>query len=285
MNTVMNRVINRGINKGISFGKPSVYICLFQGKPLGIHNPSSLLNTLPTKLSYNSNVAEFENPFRPITSRLARLTESDQVIVKADGKSYWRNIQLLEGETLKIDESWRPSFFLQSIFWWVAIIMTLGLSLPFYLVARWARKRNSWTISNKRLLSRVGIFNRDSITIELSDVIDIKVKRPLATSFLGRGIIEIETRAGGEEPEMIIDFQHEPDDIRNMITAASSNPNSVKPPSQTEQIVEAILVAQDILKEQETSNLKDDILQALIDYEGIKGYQSSVVADRNKKES
>jgi len=223
-----------------------------------------------------------DNPLRNIASRL---TESDNVITKGDGKRYWRNIQLLDGEKLKIEKSWRPSFFLQSIFWWVAIVMTLGLSLPFYIVARWARKRNSWTITNKRLLSRVGIFNRDSITIELSDVIDIKVKRPLATSFLGRGIIEIETRAGGEEPEMIIDFQHEPDDIRNIITAANSNQHSAKPPSQTEQIVEAILVAQDIMKEQETNSLKDDIVQALKEYENEKTYQSSAQAEHDRRES
>ncbi len=224
---------------------------------------------------------ESRNIFQQLASRL---TESDNVIVKDDGKSYWRNIQLLDGEKLLIEDSWRPSFFLQSIFWWVAIIMTLGLSLPFFMIARWARKRNSWTISNKRLLSRVGIFNRDSITIELSDVIDTKVKRPLATSFLGRGIVEIETRAGGEEPEMIIDFQHEPDDIRNIITAANNNQHSgAKPPSQTEQIVEAILVAQDIMKEQETTSIKEDIVQALIDYEAMKNYQATAQADRNTK--
>ena len=223
----------------------------------------------------------FNNPLQQIARRL---TESDKVELRADGKSYWRNIQLLDGEKLLIEQSWRPSFFLQSIFWWVAIVMTLGLAAPFYIVARWARKRNSWTISNKRLLSRIGIFNRDSITIELSDVIDTKVKRPLATSFLGRGIIEIETRAGGEEPEMIIDFQHEPDDIRNIITAANNDQHSAKPPSQAEQIVEAIIVAQDIIKQQEGSNLKDEILQALIEHDEIKRYKDTAHIDRSKKE-
>lgn len=223
----------------------------------------------------------FDNPFRQFAGRL---TESDNVIEKADGKFYWRNIQLLDGEELLIDKSWRPSFFLQSIFWWIAIVMTLGLALPFFIVARWARKRNSWTITNKRLLSRIGIFNRDSITIELGDVIDTRVIRPLATTFLGRGLIEIETRAGGEEPEMIINFQHEPDDIRNVITAATDVQQHKKPPSQTDQIVEAILVAQDMIKQQEgRGNLKDDIVQALIDYENIKNYQSSVQENRHKK--
>lgn len=222
----------------------------------------------------------FENPFRRFASRL---TESDKVETRANGKRYWRNIQLLDGEDLIIEKSWRPSFFLQTIFWWIAIVMTLGLALPFFAVARWARKRNSWTITNKRLLSRIGIFNRDSITIELGDVIDTRVIRPLATSFLGRGLIEIETRAGGEEPEMIIDFQHEPDEVRNIITDATDKEQHKKPPSQTDQIVDAILTAKDMWKHQEPSTLKDEIVQALIDYENIKAYQDSAQLDRKKK--
>ncbi|MEZ4630805.1 MAG: PH domain-containing protein [Deinococcales bacterium] len=206
------------------------------------------------------------------------LSESDEVQTEK-GKRFWRHIQLLDGEEIKLQKSWEPSFFLNTIYWSVAMVFTLGLSIPFFLLFRWARKRNRWMLTNRRLLSRLGVFNRRSVAIELSDVIDTQVKRPLATTFLGRGLVEIQTRAGGEGPEMVIDMQHNPDDIRNKIATASEEEQKRlkgQVQSQKDQMIEAILTAKEIERQMYNSpDLRSEFLKALLEYDQIKAYQES----------
>lgn len=158
----------------------------------------------------------------------------------------WYGIHLEKNEI--IIEEFQASFFVETIYWWVAIFFTLGLAVPFFLILRWARKRHRWALTNQRLMARLGIFNRVSPVIEYKDVLDTKVERPFFASVLGNGKVRIESRSGGSGPELTIWRQHDPDSVRNSLNDAKKPPPTFKKkePSVEDQVFRALLRARGI---------------------------------------
>lgn len=158
----------------------------------------------------------------------------------------WYGIGLQPGE--EIMQEFQASFFVESIYWWVAIFFTLGLAFPFFILRRWARKRHRWAVSNKRIMSRLGVFNRTSTIIEHEDILDTNIDKPLLAGLWGNGKVLIESRSGGEGAEMIIWRQHNPDVVRDIVIDAAKvdEREKEKEPSIEEQVYKALLRARGI---------------------------------------
>ncbi len=142
----------------------------------------------------------------------------------ADARPEWNNIRLQQGE--RVIREYRASFASDGVVWAIASVFTLGLALPFAIIFHWARKQNRWAVTDRRLLSRLGVFNKQSLVINFTRVTDIEVKRPVMAQLFGNGRVLVNT-AGSSQAEFIVYGQKYPDrvgdDIRDAMAAFYSD--------------------------------------------------------------
>jgi len=135
----------------------------------------------------------------------------------AEVRREWNNVRLQPDEEVLYE--YRASFASDGIVWAIASIFTLGLALPFALVFQWARKQNRWAVTDRRLLSRLGVFNKRSLVVNFTRVTDIEVKRPLLAQLFGNGRVLVNT-AGSAQAEFIVYGQKNPDRVGDDIRDA-----------------------------------------------------------------
>lgn len=126
----------------------------------------------------------------------------------------WKSSSLQPGEY--VIREYYPSFLPEALVWIIACVLTLGLTIPFFAVHLYIRKQFCWAITNRRLLSRLGVIDKRFMEVDFDRITDIAVDKPLLAQFFGTGRVLINT-AGAPTPEFIIHGQRNPDAIRNDI--------------------------------------------------------------------
>lgn len=116
----------------------------------------------------------------------------------------------------------------RNAFWyvapWVWILFmggvdTISGALFFALggvITWWWINQDRYLITDKRIIARVGVFNKDAIIIRLDRVQDVIVHRPFWVQLLRNGRVTIAT-AGGPTRELVIRNQDDPDKVANAI--------------------------------------------------------------------
>jgi uncharacterized membrane protein YdbT with pleckstrin-like domain len=84
------------------------------------------------------------------------------------------------------------------------------------LIHWWAVKQNRYLITDKRIIARVGAFNKEATIIRLRQVTDVIVSRPFAANILDNGQVTVQTASG---QKIVIPQQPEPDVVANAIRA------------------------------------------------------------------
>lgn len=77
----------------------------------------------------------------------------------------------------------------------VAVGLVLALSLVLVPFLRW--RTTTYTLTNRRLITRSGILNRTGKDLPLSRVNDVSSERSLADRMLGCGTLKVQTAAEG----------------------------------------------------------------------------------------
>ena len=91
------------------------------------------------------------------------------------------------------------------------LFFTLGA-----VITWWWIKQYRYLITDKRIIARVGVFNKEAIIIRLDRVQDVIVHRPVWAQLFRNGRVTIAT-AGGPTRELVIPNQEDPDKVANAI--------------------------------------------------------------------
>ena len=129
----------------------------------------------------------------------------------------WNNIRLQEEEN--VIKEYHPGLRMLHFSMLILLLPTFGLVLLAWPVMAWMRQQDRWAVTNKRVLARLGVFNKRAFTINLEKITDIEVQRPFLAGALQTGRVLINT-AGTSAKELTIYRQGDPDAVSDDIREA-----------------------------------------------------------------
>ncbi len=85
------------------------------------------------------------------------------------------------------------------------INVSLGLSALTLLNAEYHRQKSKYLINNNEMVIEEGIINKSRTSIELRNIVQIKVRQGLIERLIGYGDLEVETKS---TPIKLINIKH-----------------------------------------------------------------------------
>ena len=132
----------------------------------------------------------------------------------------WEHQTLEPGETIVMHvrraATWYVAPWVMFIVLGEGDLVTMLLFALGGLITWWWINQDRYLITDKRVLARVGVFDKDAIAIRLDRIQDVIVHRPFWASFLRNGRVTIAT-AGGPTRELVIRNQPYPDRVASAI--------------------------------------------------------------------
>lgn len=102
--------------------------------------------------------------------------------------------------------------------WWSWLWFVSAFFVVFALVNYVIRKESKYAITNKRVMARVGVFNKTATQIRRERITDVTVKRPFMNNTLEIGEVHINT-AGHSGKALVIRFLPDPDAVADLLRA------------------------------------------------------------------
>ena len=135
----------------------------------------------------------------------------------------WQGVDLEPDERIVkefTESAWMPMLmalgFWPILAWLFSSWSLLLWAIPGMLFARWWTSERKYCITDKRIMARVGIFNKEATQIRLDRISNVSVERPFYNQAVEDGIVRI-TTAGGPQRELVIPRLPDPDAIANLL--------------------------------------------------------------------
>ena len=158
----------------------------------------------------------------PSTRETTRRHSQDEQIGPA-GPRTWQGVELEPDERIvkEFTESSKIPVLMGLGFWpilaWLFSSWAwLLFAVPGMIFAAWWTSERKYCITDKRIMARVGIFNKEATQIRLDRISNVSVERPFYNQAREDGIVRI-TTAGGPQRELVIPRLPDPDAIANLL--------------------------------------------------------------------
>ncbi len=132
-------------------------------------------------------------------------------------QSRWYGVPLRDGE--EVLHEYTPSYLWPGVGFVLFSVVTLGIGFLFMPIHYWAYKQNRWAVTNQRVIARLGVFSKKTISVPKEKITDVTVVRPFMSQVFHSGQVLINT-AGSSSRELKIFGQPDPDLVHAQIEEA-----------------------------------------------------------------